>query len=66
MRKLSVERERGVVINEKDDLAEIRGISPRIITNIAVIAERTRGGKSENRNSIRIPIYTVAEKFPYI
>lgn len=36
------------------------------LIDVAVIAERTRGGKSENRNSIRIPIYTVAEKFPYI
>lgn len=53
-------------MNEKDDLAEIRGISPRIITNIAVIAERNRGDKSESRNSIRVPIYTVVEKFPYI
>ena len=36
------------------------------LIDVAVVAERTRGGKSENKNSIRIPIYTVAEKFPYI
>lgn len=36
------------------------------LIDVAVIAGRTRGGKSENENIIRIPIYTVAEKFPYI
>lgn len=36
------------------------------LIDVAVTAERTRGGKSKTENSIRIPIYTVAEKFPYI